>query len=94
VVPAGARYRAAIESRTEGLRRESGLEWQVRHRKGVVLASVPVQATEEWARSGGVIPAAPEDRVLEMVLTYRRLAGTVRAEGVARFRRAWMERSH
>ncbi len=93
-LPAGVPFRVAVESRTAGLGGQNGLEWQVRDVRGVPLASVPVRPSDEWMRSGGAVAAAAEDRVVQLVLLYRRVVGTVRAEGSARFRFAIMERSH
>jgi hypothetical protein len=90
-VPAGARYRLVVESRTEGLKEPSGLEWEIRDAHGVRVAAARVPPSEEWERSGAEVLAAAEDRVMNLVLSCRRLTGSMRAEGVAWFRLTSLE---
>jgi tetratricopeptide (TPR) repeat protein len=90
----GVPFHIAIESRTEDLGDENGLSWHIREKRDApALASIAVPQSEDWQRSTAVIAAAGVDRILEFVLRFHRVSGTVRPEGAARFRLATLEES-
>ncbi len=90
-MPAGSAYRFVIEGRPEGLADEGGLAWSIRDRAGKRLTEMVVHPSEDWTDRKAHLPAEMQDRVLDVVLTYQRPSGSVRAQGTARFRLAALE---
>ena len=90
--PRGRSYHFQFESSTEQVPAATGVSWEFRDRAtGAPIAGAAITGSESWMASGCDIPAAAADRVFRLVLTYRRLPGTVRSEGNVRVRNVRLE---
>lgn len=93
-LPAGSDYQLVVESRTEGLVDDNGLGWQIVDRAGQIKTTLAVHPSEDWRRETVPLSVPTQEGVVSVVLTCRRLPGSVRAEGTVRFRLVSLEQSH
>lgn len=90
-LPLRQKYRFTTETRTEGLREGHGLEWCVVDESGHESFRLAVPASKDWFRFVHTGSFSTEPQPQRLLLTYRRLPGFVRAQGVLYLRSVSIE---
>lgn len=88
-LPANQAYRMQVEFRTEGLGDANGLHWRLLGPAEQI--NLPVSPSVNWVCFVVTVPASKKPQTGRLVLTSRRIAGSVRAEGEVRFRLVSLE---